>query len=76
MSIQGLELPTNLGVLPNAGNVSNKAAEEHALQEYERFAERWWEYKDELGEGESIVALEAATKNATQRYRKLEGEGE
>lgn len=49
-------------VLPNAGRVSKKAAEEHARQEYERFAERRREYKETAGEVESIKALEAAVK--------------
>jgi hypothetical protein len=49
-------------VLPNAGNVSKKAAEEHARQEYERFAERRRAHKEALGEGESIKALEEAAK--------------
>jgi hypothetical protein len=49
-------------VLPNAGSVSKKAAEEHARQEYERFAERLRKYKEVLGEGESIKALEEAAR--------------
>ena len=49
-------------VLPNAGSVSKKAAEEHAREEYERFAERRREYKEALGEGESIKALEEAAR--------------
>ncbi len=49
-------------VLPNAGSVSKKAAEEHARQEYERFAERRREYKEAVGERESIKALEEAAK--------------
>jgi hypothetical protein len=49
-------------VLPNAGKVSKQAAEEHARQEYERFAERRREYREAVGEGESIKALEEAAR--------------
>jgi hypothetical protein len=73
MNIHGLELPTNLGVLPNAGSVGKKAAEEHARQEYERFAERRREYKEALGEGESIDALEEAAKLVGRGKKKVEG---
>jgi hypothetical protein len=73
MNIHGLELPTTLGVLPNAGSVGKKAAEEHARQEYERFAERRREYKEALGEGESIDALEEAAKLVGRGKKKVEG---
>jgi len=59
-------------VLPNAGSVSKKAAEGHARQEYERFAERRREYKETLGEGESIKALEEAAKLVEKKL----GDGE
>jgi len=49
-------------VLPNAGKVSKKAADEHARQEYERFAQRRREYKEAVGEAESIKALEDAAR--------------
>ncbi|MTI85541.1 MAG: virulence RhuM family protein [Firmicutes bacterium] len=49
-------------VLPNAGNVSKKAADNHARQQYDRFAEGRREHKEALGEGESIKALEEAAK--------------
>ncbi len=60
-------------VLPNAGSVSKKAAEEHARQEYARFAERRREYKEAVGEGESIKALEAAAKLVGRGKKKVEG---
>jgi hypothetical protein len=49
-------------VLPNAGSVSKKAAEEHAQQEYEQFAQRRREFKGAAGEAESIKALEDTAK--------------
>ena len=50
-------------VLPNAGNVGKKAADDHVKQEYDRFEHRRREYKESLGEVESIKALEEAAKN-------------
>ncbi len=49
-------------VLPDAGKVSKKAADEHARQEYERFAERRRKHKETVGESESIKALEEAAR--------------
>lgn len=49
-------------VLPNAGNVSNRAAEEHARAEFDRFEVRRREFKESLGEADSIRALEDAAK--------------
>lgn len=49
-------------VLTDAGKVSKKAADEHARQEYERFAERRRKHKEALGESESIKALEEAAR--------------
>ena len=63
-------------VLPNAGSVGKKAAEEHARQEYERFAERRREYKEQLGEGESIKALEKAARLVGKRKKLGSGEDE
>ncbi len=60
-------------VLPNAGSVSKQAAEEHARQEYERFAERRREHKEAVGEGESIKALEEAAKLVGREQKKVEG---
>ncbi len=47
-------------VLPHAGSVGKKDAEEHARLEYDRFARRRREYKEAVGEAESIKALEVA----------------
>jgi hypothetical protein len=58
-------------VLPNAGSVSKKAAEEHARQEYERFAERRREYKEAVGEAEAIKALEEAAKLVGRGHKRL-----
>jgi hypothetical protein len=60
-------------VLPNAGRVCKKAAEEHARQEYERFAGRRREYKEVAGEGESIKALEEAVRLVGRKQEKVEG---
>jgi len=49
-------------ILDHAGSVSKDDAETHAQQEYDRFAERRREYKEQLGEAESIKQLEAAAK--------------
>lgn len=49
-------------VLTNAGTVSKKWAEEHACGEYDQFSQRRREYKEALGEEESIKALEVAAK--------------
>ena len=49
-------------VLPNAGTVSKKAADEHAHQEYQQFEARRREYKENLGEAEAIKALEDTAK--------------
>lgn len=53
-------------VLPNAGGVSRQTAEEHARAEYEQFARRRREYKEDLGEAESIAQLEAAAKELSE----------
>ncbi len=52
-------------VLPNAGKVSKHAAEDHAKAEYEQFEVRRREYKESLGEAETIKQLEAAAKQIT-----------
>lgn len=49
-------------VLGNAGSVSKQAADEHARQEYERFAQRRRQHKEALGEVDSIKALEDTAK--------------
>ena len=49
-------------ILPHAGSVSKKEAEEHARLEYEKFARRRREYKEAIGEAESIKVLEEAAR--------------
>jgi hypothetical protein len=49
-------------VLPHAGSISKKDADEHARGEFEEFAERRREYKEGVGEVESIEVLRAAAK--------------
>jgi hypothetical protein len=49
-------------VLPHAGRVSKKAAEEYAKAEYERFEARRREAKEALAEAEYIRTLEEAAK--------------
>jgi hypothetical protein len=49
-------------VLPHAGSVSKKDGEEHARLEYDKFARSRREYKEAVGEVESIKALEEAAK--------------
>ncbi|MDO8587579.1 MAG: virulence RhuM family protein [Armatimonadota bacterium] len=51
-------------VLPNAGKVSKQAAEEHAKAQYDEFEIRRREYKEALGEAESIRQLEEAARQA------------
>lgn len=53
-------------VLPNAGTVSKKVADEHARQEYERFAVRRREHNETFGEADSIKALEKTAKQLEQ----------
>ncbi len=49
-------------VLPGAGSVSKKDADDFAKNEYVRFSQRRREYKETLGQEESIKQLEAAAK--------------
>lgn len=56
-------------VLPNAGKVGKKKAEDHAKQEYDSFAERRRKHKEGIGEAESIKALEGAVKNIPKLKR-------
>jgi hypothetical protein len=60
-------------VLPNAGTVSKKRAEDHARGEYDQFAKRRREYKEALGEEESIKALEEVARMVGQIDKKREG---
>lgn len=53
-------------VLANAGTVSKQAAETHAKTEYDQFAARRQEYKESLGEAETIKHLEAAAKQLAE----------
>ena len=45
-------------VLPNAGKIGKKEADDFARQEYEKFAARRREYKEAIGEAELIKHLE------------------
>ncbi|MBC8432458.1 MAG: virulence RhuM family protein [Desulfobacterales bacterium] len=49
-------------VLPHAGSVSKKDAEEYARLEYDKFAQRRREHKEAVGEVESIKVLEDAAR--------------
>ena len=49
-------------VLPSAGKVSKKEAEDHAKAEYEKFAARRREYKEARGEADYVKQLEEAAK--------------
>ena len=49
-------------VLPDAGSVSKKDADDFAKNEYDRFAQRRREYKEAIGQEESIKQLEEAAK--------------
>jgi hypothetical protein len=49
-------------VLPNAGKVSKKQAEDHAKAEYEHFEMRRREYKEALGEADYVKQLEEAAR--------------
>ncbi len=49
-------------VLPNAGSISKKDADDFAKDEYDQFAQRRREYKEVIGQEESIKQLEDAAK--------------
>lgn len=53
-------------VLANAGTVSKQVAENHAKTEYDQFVARRREYKESLGEAETIKHLEAAAKQLAE----------
>jgi hypothetical protein len=53
-------------VLPNAGKVSKRAAEENAKAEYEQFEVRRRAYKESICEAETIKQLEEAAKELKQ----------
>ncbi len=67
-------------VLPDAGSVSKQEADDFAKDEYDRFAQRRREYKEMLGEDESIKQLEDAAKQlgqvGTRHAVPLQEEGE
>jgi hypothetical protein len=54
-------------VLDHAGSVSKADAEIHVKQEYDRFAERRREYKEQLGKAESIKVLEEAARQIEEQ---------
>jgi hypothetical protein len=49
-------------ILPDAGSISKQEADGFAKNEYDRFAERCREYKEAIGEEESIKQLEETAK--------------
>jgi hypothetical protein len=59
-------------VLPDAGSVNKQEADDFARNEYDRFADRRREYKEALGQEDSIKQLEAAAKQLEQEQKKLE----
>lgn len=54
-------------ILPNAGKVSKRAAEEHARVEYEKFEIRRRDYKESLGASDYVKQLEEAAKQLPER---------
>ncbi|MDD5681471.1 MAG: RhuM family protein [Candidatus Omnitrophica bacterium] len=59
-------------ILPDAGSVSKQEADDFAKDEYDRFAQRRREYKEAIGQEESIKQLEeTATKLG---WKKPEGD--
>lgn len=60
-------------VLPDAGKVSKRQADDFAKDEYDRFAARRRQYKEELGEAESIKMLEETAKQLRSKQKKLGG---
>jgi hypothetical protein len=67
-------------VLPNAGQIGKKEADDFARQQYDQFAVRRREYKETLGEAETIRELEQAAKllpakNQRKKRRKIIGNG-
>ncbi len=57
------------GVLPNAGNVSKKQADDHARFEYERFEVKRREHIENLAEDEYLRDLEQAAKQLPGKSR-------
>ena len=54
-------------VLSDAGQISKKAADDYARNEYEKFAQRRREYKELIGQKESIKQLEELTKRLPKK---------
>lgn len=59
-------------VLPDAGSVSKREADDFAKDEYDRFALRRREYKETIGQEESIKQLEEAAKHLWRKEREPE----
>ncbi|MCD6117954.1 virulence RhuM family protein [bacterium] len=56
-------------VLPSAGKVSKKEAEDYAKAEYEKFAVRRRKHKEALGEADYVKQLEEAAKKIPEKGR-------
>lgn len=54
-------------VLPDAGKVSKKEADDYAKKEYDRFEKRRREYKELVGQEDNIRQLEEAAKTLKDR---------
>ena len=54
-------------VLSDAGQISKKDADDYARNEYEKFAQRRREYKELIGQEESIKQLEELTKRLPKK---------
>lgn len=63
-------------VLPDAGKISKREADDFAKDEYDRFTERRRQYKEELGEAESIKMLEETAKQVGTGRKKVKEENE
>ncbi len=59
-------------ILPDAGSVSKQEADDFAKDEYDRFAQRRREYKEAIGQEESIKQLEETAKRLG--WKKPEGD--
>lgn len=54
------------------GASARKTGEDFAKKEYDRFAQRRREYKETIGQEESIKQLEAAAKQLRRKLKKSE----
>lgn len=63
-------------VLPDAGKVSHKQAEDHAHAQYDKFEVRRRQHKESLGEKEYVRQLEAAVKYLPEKRKKRKTAGE